>query len=254
MKHISLVSIVLVATCVAAVSISARCSRGCTNKKRLAAHKQVYDVPALHTQKSFKYILNNFPYVIAYVYALRKGDVEHEKRSADVYDVLYTYAQDNKQRYMDARVKFVTINLEAGDLKELSQKYNLTLGSDYLLFLKNRKLMNTQIIPQNFSENVLESFIETIQLEDYVDEQLAEQARQERRMKQKSRYYRYYDDYWYGGMYGCCGYGYGYGYGCGGCGGGWGYGPSWGCGSGCGGGWGRGCGGGCASFGVSFSV
>lgn len=247
MKYISLVSIVLASACVAMVSMDAGCKRGCCRRKNSAQRAQVYDVPAMHTQKGFKHILNNYPYIIAYVYSLRKGDDQHEAHINDRYNVVYQYAQDNKSRYMDARVKFVGINLEAGDLKELTQKYNLVAGSEYLLFLKNRKLVNTQLIHTTLSAQGLEAFIDTIKLEDYVDDQLAELAREQQRMKQKSRYYRYYDDYYYGGMYGCAGYGYS-GYGCGGCGGGWGYGPYWGCG-----GWGRGCGG-CASFGVSFSV
>ena len=253
MTYRSLAGLVLAVTCMAMVSMYAGCKRGCCGKKRSSARAQVYDVPAMHTQQGFKHILNNYPYVIAYVFTGRKGDVKQEAHIEDVYTIINQYAQDNKSRYMDARVKFVGINLEAGDLKELNQKYNLIPGSEYLLFLKNRKLMHTQLITKPLSFNDLENFIDTIKLEDFVDDQLAEQAREQQRMKQKSRYYRYYDDYYYGGMYGCCGYGYA-GYGCGGCGGGWGYGPYWGCGYGGCGGWGRGCGGGCASFGVSFSV
>lgn len=221
---------------------------GCCKNKKYSKRVQVYEMPTMQTQKGFKHILNNYPYIVAYVYSLRKGETEQEKHVENTYNLVRQYGQDNVTRYTDARVKFVGINLESGDLKELTTRYNLAAGSEYLLFLKNRKLLNTHLVKNTLTPQALEEFIDTTNLEDFVDDQLAELAREEQRIKAKSRYYRYYDDYYYGGMYGCVGYGYA-GYGCCGPGyGGWGYGPYWGCGRG----WG-GCGG-CASFGVSFAV
>lgn len=203
------------------------------------------DMPTMRTQQGFNYVLKNYPYVVAFAYSMHSGDGTMHNQVGEVYHHIEKYIQDDPRRYANARVKFIGVNFEMSDLKELIERYDLSAESEYLLFFKNRKLIETRLVSSNFSRADLDVFMEAIHLEDYVDEQLAEKAREEKRMKDKKRYYRYYDDYYYGGMYGCCGYGY-TGYGCGvGC-GGFGYGPFWGCG-----GYGN-CG--CASFGVSFSV
>lgn len=234
--------IVIACGCIT-TSVGSRVKKQLRNDDYIAAS----DMPTMRTQQGFNYVLKNYPYVVAFAYSLHHAENAAHSQVGEVYTTIEKYIQDDPRRYANARVKFIGINFEMGDLKELMQRYDLSDESGYLLFFKNRKLIATHVVAHKFSWTDLDTFMDAIHLEDYVDEQLAEKAREEKRMNDKKRYYRYYDDYYYGGMYGGCGYGYA-GYGCGY--GGFGYGPYWGCGGGCGG-YGN-CG--CASFGVSFSV
>lgn len=155
------------------------------------------EVESAYVQKKFERLKKTCPLLVIYAYSLPldkrlkienlEGDLVHTRRWNAVYNVVQVMEQfSGRSRYEDT-VCFVNLNFSRGDMKSLQADWRLE--QDALLFMRDGKVMGTQIIDSaSFSINDMYRFLERLHINDfaeYREEEIASREKREREIRRR---------------------------------------------------------------------